>query len=84
MPTTDQGPAPIRVHLSLVIDMTGDQVAAYAAEYGLPHHDGPLRAKDIVNDVRSYVLTAIQDSAAFGEIGRGDGTRGATVTIKGG
>jgi hypothetical protein len=28
------------------------------------------------------VLTCVQDSAVFGEIGDGDGTRGATVGIK--
>ena len=39
-------------------------------------------AKDIVEDVRSYVLTCVQDSAALGEAGDGKGTRGADVSIK--
>ena len=70
----------MRIQIPLVIEMTDEQVAAYAAEYGLSL---PVRAKDIVDDVRSYVLTAIQDSPAFGEIGDGDGTRSADVSIKG-
>lgn len=70
----------MRIQIPLVIEMSDAQVRQYAVEYGLPHHDGPLRAKDIVEDVQAYVLTAIQDSAAFGECA---GIRGADVSIKG-
>lgn len=72
----------MRIQIPLVIEMTDEQVAEYAAEQGLPHHTGPLRAKDIMEDVQAYVLTAIQDSAAFGETGDGRGTRAADVSIK--
>ena len=75
---------PIRIQVPLVIEMSAEQVAAYAAEYGLPREGGPLRARHIVEDVRSYVLTAVQDSPAFGEIMHdGVGARGADVSIKG-
>jgi hypothetical protein len=67
----------MRIQIPLVIEMTDEQVADYAREYGLSL---PVRAKDIVDDVRSYVLTAVQDSPAFGEIG--NGTRAAEVSIK--
>jgi hypothetical protein len=50
----------MRIQVPLVIEMTDEQVKRYAAEYGLPHHDGPLRAKDIVEDVRSSVLSDAQ------------------------
>ena len=70
----------MRIAVTLVIEMTDEQVAAYADEYGLPRKGGKLMAKEVVEDVRSYVLTGIQDSAAFGEAG--DGTRGADVSIK--
>lgn len=72
----------IRVQIPLVVEMDEAQVAAYAKEYGLPHHDGPLRTKDIVDDVQASVLSCVQDSAAFGSAGRG-GSRGADVSIKG-
>lgn len=81
--TTVNGLGGIKVQVPLVIEMTGEQVAAYAEEYGLPKEGGPLRARHIVEDVRAYVLTCVQDSAAFGEIGLGDGTRAADVSIKG-
>ena len=66
----------IRIQVPLIIEMTAEQVQAYADEYGLGDGTGrPVPAKVIVEDVRSYVLTCIQDSAAFGEIG-------ADVSIK--
>ncbi len=72
----------MRIAVTLVIDMTDEQVKQYADEYGLPAKGGTLYAREVVEDVRSYVLTCIQDSAAFGETGDGNGTRGAEVTIK--
>jgi len=69
----------IRIQVPLVIDLDDEQEAAYAREYGLPRKGGKLMAREIVADVQSYVLTAIQDSAAFGETG---GQRGASVTLK--
>jgi len=72
----------MRIQIPLVVEMTDDQVRNYANEYGLPRKGGRLMAKEIVEDVRSYVLTCVQDSAAFGEIGLGDGTRGAFVSIR--
>lgn len=50
----------MRIPVTLVIEMTDEQVKAYAAEYGLPFHGGPLRAKDVVEDVRDNVVVSIQ------------------------
>jgi hypothetical protein len=72
----------MRIHVPLVIEMTGEQLAAYASEYGLPRHGGRLTAKEVVDDVQGYVLTCVQESAAFCEIGDSEGTRGADVSIK--
>jgi hypothetical protein len=62
----------VRIQVPIVIEMTDEQVKQYAAEHGLPADGGRLYAKEVVADVQSYVLTCIQDSAAFG----------AEVTIK--
>jgi hypothetical protein len=72
----------ITVVVPLRIEMTDEQQRQYAATYGLTVVNGKVRARDVVDDVQSYVLTQIQESAAFGEIGDGNGTRGADVTIK--
>jgi hypothetical protein len=72
----------MRIPVTLVIDMTDQQVEQYAAEYGLPAKGGRLYAREVVEDVRRYVLTQVQDSAAFGEAGDGTGARGAAVSIK--
>jgi hypothetical protein len=75
---------PIRVQVSLVIEMTAEQAQAYVDEYGLGDGTGrPVRARVVVEDIQSYVLNHVQEATPFGGIGRGDGTRGATVTIKG-
>jgi hypothetical protein len=66
----------MRILVPLVIEMTDEQVKEYVAECGLPHHDGPLRAKDIVEHVRGSVLYGIQEMADFGN-------GGADVSIKG-
>jgi hypothetical protein len=66
----------------LVIEMTSEQVKQYAEEYGLPAQDGGLYAREVVENVQGYVLTCVQDSAAFGGAGDGNGTQGATVCIK--
>lgn len=72
----------ITVVVPVRIEMTDKQVEQYALTYGLPVTNGRVHAKDIVDDVRSYVLTQVQESPAFCETGAGDGTRGADVTIK--
>jgi hypothetical protein len=66
----------IRIPVTVVIEMDDDQQAEYVATAGLPYHDGPLRAKDVVESVRSYILTRISESADLG-----DGA--ASVSIKG-
>lgn len=71
----------MRIAVTVVVDMTDEQVQAYAAEYGLPRKGGRLYAREVVEDVRSQVLTGIRDSTAFGETGVG--TRGADVSLKG-
>lgn len=65
----------IRIPVTVVIEMDDDQQAEYVANVGLPFHDGPLRAKDVVESVRSYVLTRIAESD--------DLARVASVSIKG-
>ena len=65
----------MRTVVSLVIEMTDEQVKGYVAEFGLPFHDGPLRARDVVSSVREAVLNDIQ----CGTVGQF-----ADVNIKGG
>lgn len=73
----------MRIAVTLVIEMTDAQVEQYADVQGIPcAKSGKPYAKEVVEDVRSYVLARIQDSPAFGEIGYGSETRGASVTIK--
>jgi hypothetical protein len=72
----------VRIQVPIVIEMTEQQVQQYANKYGLPAAGGKLYAREVVENVRSDVLTSIQGSPAFGEIGDGNGTRGAEVTIK--
>lgn len=60
----------MRIVVPVVVDMTDPQVAEYAADSGIG-----TRAKDVVASVRSYVLTAVQESPALA------GT--ADVTLKG-
>jgi hypothetical protein len=52
----------MRIQIPLVIEMTDEQVKVYAGENGLPV---PVRAKDVIENVRSYVLTSVQDSYSF-------------------
>jgi hypothetical protein len=76
----DPGESPqygVRVQVSLDINMTAEQVRAYAADHGLPH---PHRVKDVVSEVRGYVLSCVRDSAAFGADGAGG--RKADVSIR--
>ncbi len=72
----------MRIQVPLVIEMTDEQVRQYADEFGLPAKGGRLYAREVVEDVQRYVLTCVQDSAAFGETGDGNDTRGAGVSIK--
>ena len=72
----------MRIVVPLVVDMTDEQVRQYADEFGLPAKGGRLYAREVVEDVQRYVLSCVQDSPAFGEVGDGNGTRGATVSIK--
>lgn len=65
----------MRIAVTLVIEMTDEQVKNYAGEYGLTVDGSRIRVKDVANDVRSLVLTGVQ--------GLFDGiASGATVTIK--
>jgi hypothetical protein len=65
----------MRIQIALVIEMTGDQVKDYAELAGLPHGGGPLRTKDIVEDVRGHVLASVQSLDDLYSVG-------ASVTIK--
>jgi hypothetical protein len=61
----------MRIQIPIVVEMTDEQVQAYANDYALDD----TRAKTITEDVRSLVLTAVQ--------GLFDGIAvGAAVTIK--
>jgi hypothetical protein len=64
----------IRIQVPLVIEMTDEQVKDFADMRGWAGVGKPT-AREITQDVRSYVLTAIQESAAFGD-------DGAEVSIK--
>lgn len=58
----------MRIAVTVIIEMSDAQIAAYAEEYGIPQQPtGHHRAKDIVDDVRSQVLTGISGSTAFGD-----------------
>lgn len=46
----------MRIAVALVIEMTDEQVKGYADEYGLDD----TRAKTIVQDARTHVLTGVQ------------------------
>lgn len=72
----------MRIPVTLVIEMSDEQVGQYANERGLPAGGGRLYAREVVENVRSYVLTCVQDSPVLGETGDGNGTRGADVSIK--
>jgi hypothetical protein len=72
----------MRIPVTVVIDMTDEQVTVYADKHGLPRDGGRLYAREVVADVQGYVLACVQDSAAFGETGAGEDARGADVTIK--
>lgn len=62
--------------IPVVIEMSDRQLADYALDYGLPRdNDGKPYAKDVVADVRAYVLSSLQQCAAFYE-------GGADVSIK--
>lgn len=66
----------MKIQVPVVVEMTDEQVAMYAAGYGLPRSGGRLYAREVVEDVQAHVLNLVQESAAFA----GDG---ATVSIKG-
>ena len=56
----------MRIAVTLVIEMSDQQVADYADAQGIPQQPtGHFRAKDIVEDVRGYVLTTVLTSAAL-------------------
>jgi hypothetical protein len=69
----------MQIKVPVIIEMTDEQVADYARTYGLPADGGKLYTREVVEDVRAYVLGCVQESAAFGETGTGDG--GASVSI---
>lgn len=59
------------IQIPLVVCLSDEQEREWAADNGLPF---PVRAKDVVDDVQSYVLTHVQGSV-LGEF--------ASITIKG-
>jgi hypothetical protein len=62
---------PVRVVVSVVIDMTGGQVEQYASRFGLPAEGGRLYTREIVEHVRGHVLTCVQDSPVLAQAGAG-------------
>ncbi len=69
----------MRVAVTVVAGLDDGQLEAYAAACGLPR---PVRADDVVDDVRGRVLAAVQDSAAFGETVSEQGRHRADVSLK--
>lgn len=57
----------MRIVVPVVIEMSDTQVEDYAQANGLPSAGSRLYVPHVVEDVRSYVLTCIQDSAGLGE-----------------
>jgi hypothetical protein len=55
----------IRVAVTVVVEMTGPQTEAYAADQGLPHDGGQLYARHVVADVQRYVLASVQELPGF-------------------
>jgi hypothetical protein len=53
----------VRITIPLVIDMTDGQVKEWADHNGLPRNGGRLYAREVVDGIRSYVLTHLQGSA---------------------
>jgi hypothetical protein len=68
-----------RIPVSTVVELDDGQLEAYAAAHALPR---PIRAKDVVDDVRDRVLATVRDSAAFGAPDDGPGSRRADVSLK--
>ena len=66
----------MRIMIPVVVEMSDEQVADDAAEYGLPRQGGRLYARQVVEDVREYVISSLRECPAFYE-GRAD------VSIKG-
>jgi hypothetical protein len=67
----------VRIAFTVVIEMTDEQVERYADDCGLPRTAaGKVMAKDVVADVRSYVLEQVRESPQFG-------AGSADVSIKG-
>jgi hypothetical protein len=64
----------MRIVVPVVVEMTSQQVGAYAGEQGLPHCGYVLHDSDIREDVRSVVLAAIKASPLF--------EFGASVSLK--
>ncbi len=54
----------MRIMIPLVVEMTDEQVADYAAGEGLPHDGGKLMARHVVEDLRRNVLHIVQESFA--------------------
>lgn len=50
------------IQIPLIVSMTDEMEREWAADNGLPHEGGPLRAKHTVDDVQSYVLSLAQGS----------------------
>lgn len=64
----------MRVQIPLVVEFTDEMAREWAADNELPAEGGTVRAKHIVDDVQSYVLSHVQGSALG---------RFADVSIKG-
>jgi hypothetical protein len=66
----------IRIPVTVVVEMDDEQQAEFVRHAAL---DAPVRAKDIVREVRARALGAVADAPGFGIFA---GTRGAEVSIK--
>lgn len=74
----------MRIQVPIVVEMTAQQVAGWAADGGLP---GPVRAKDMVVSVQQFVVETVDRAFVAEAIARafagGPGDLGAPeVSIK--
>lgn len=58
----------MKIAVKVTVEMTPEQVAGYCGDYG-------VERREMRDDIRSYILMRLQDSAAFG-----DGAADVTVT----
>lgn len=67
MPATARPPQPINVTVTLKVQLTADQAAAYALEYGLGDAEGNVTAMKVSGDIRRYIHNMVQNSPGLNQ-----------------